>query len=255
MREICYNGGTMMRTTLTIVALAAVAFAGCVRMTDVRHDEALRQQAYTAFAAGDFHQARRFVAQADGLYVPQGRLWRRTLDLRMATAEGSQHGELRRFLEAWGEQRDDWDVATMADATLTLAEALKPAYATDWLYDFDTTAWPLPLRTRYNLLVAELQRGQGALHDDTVARWRLGVNGLYASGRISAAAREAMRCARETRNAEAALIAAKLRNELGDADGRAEALALAETLAPDDPSLRQEAGLIRAARLGAKIAF
>lgn len=238
-----------------LLACGALALAGCVQNSDVREDARLRGQAMTAFAVGDFRSARAIVAKADTLHVPQGKLWRRTLELRMALAEDVRRGELRRFLEAWAEQRDDWDVAARADAELTLAETLSPAYAADWLYDLETAAWPRPQRTRYNLLRAGLQQGQAALHDDTVARWRLGVRGLYDSGRLLAAANEAARCANETHNAEAALIAAKLYNEAGDAARKGQALALADALAAGDDALKLEIGQVRTAPLGEKSAF
>ncbi len=243
-----------MRMAVFLI-VAAAALAGCVQTSDVREDARLRGRAATAFAAGDFARARALVARADTLNVPQGQLWRRTLELRIALAEDAQHGELRRFLQAWGEQRGDWDAETVADAELTLAEALRPQYAADWLYDLETAAWPQPLRTRYNLLRASLQQGRPALHDDTVARWRLGVRGLYDAGRLGAAAAAAARCANETRNAEAALIAAKLYNEAGDAARKAQALALARALTAGDPAAAREAALIETAPLGEKSAF
>lgn len=244
-----------MKRSLLFVACGVLALCGCVQNSDVREDARLRGQAMTAFAAGDFRQTRAIIERADTLYVPQGKLWKRTLELRMALAENARHGELRRFLMAWAEQHEEWDVATRADAELALAEALSPAFAADWLYDMETADWPQPLRTRYNLLRAGLQQGQAALHDDTVARWRLGVRGLYDSGRLLAAANEAARCANETHNAEAALMAAKLYNEAGDAKRKGQALALAEVLAKGDASMQQEIGLVRTAPLGEKSAF
>ena len=244
-----------MKRSLLFVACGVLALCGCVQNSDVREDVRLRGQAMTAFAAGDFRQTRAIIERADTLYVPQGKLWKRTLELRMALAENARHGELRRFLMAWAEQHEEWDVATRADAELALAEALSPAFAADWLYDMETADWPQPLRTRYNLLRAGLQQGQAALHDDTVARWRLGVRGLYDSGRLLAAANEAARCANETHNAEAALMAAKLYNEAGDAERKGQALTLAEALAKGDASMQQEIGLVRTAPLGEKSAF
>ena len=223
-----------MKRSLLLVACGALALCGCVQNSDVREDARLRGQAMTAFAAGDFRQTRAIIERADTLYVPQGKLWKRTLELRMALAENARHGEL---------------------AELALAEALSPAFAADWLYDMETADWPQPLRTRYNLLRAGLQQGQAALHDDTVARWRLGVRGLYDSGRLLAAANEAARCANETHNAEAALMAAKLYNEAGDAKRKGQALTLAEALAKGDATLKQEIGLVRTAPLGEKSAF
>ena len=90
-----------MRMAVFLI-VAAAALAGCVQTSDVREDARLRGRAATAFAAGDFARARALVARADTLNVPQGRLWRRTLELRIALAEDAQHGELRRFLQAWG---------------------------------------------------------------------------------------------------------------------------------------------------------
>ena len=240
---------------LVVAGLAAMAVAGCVRMTDVEADARLRSRAQSAFAVGDFPQARALVAEADTLNVPQAQLWRRTLELRMAMAENAQRGEVRRFLNAWAEQRDDWTQEERVDAELTLAETLQGPYAADWLYDLEPSAWPRAQRTRYNLLRARLQNGRPAFHDDTVARWRLGVKGLYDAGRLIAAANEAARCANDTRNAEAALLAAKLYNEAGDAKRKAQALAAAEALAPDDAATRQEIGQIRTAPLGARSAF
>lgn len=247
----------MMKSMTLLVAagLTALAVSGCVRMTDVEADARLRSRAYSAFAVGDFPQVRALVAKADTLDVPQAQLWRRTLELRMAMAENAQHGEVRRFLNAWAAQRDDWTQEERVDAELTLAETLQGPYAADWLYDLEPSTWPQPQRTRYNLLRARLQNGQTALHDDTVARWRLGVRGLYDSGRLIAAANEAARCANETRNAEAAIVAAKLYNEAGDAKRKGQALAAAEALAPDDAAIRQEIGQIRTAPLGARSAF
>ena len=69
-----------------LLACGALALAGCVQNSDVREDARLRGQAMTAFAAGDFRSARAIVAKADTLHVPQGKLWRRTLELRMALA-------------------------------------------------------------------------------------------------------------------------------------------------------------------------
>lgn len=255
MRSESGTEGRRVAMRLGLVLALGALLAGCVRTTDVEADARIRARAYSAFAVGDFPRARALVARADTYNVPQARLWRRTLELRMALAEDTQRGELRRFLDAWAEQREDWDVAARADAELTLAETLRAPYAADWLYDLETSAWAQPQRTRYNLLRAKLQHGTPALHDDTVARWRLGVKGLYDTGRLIAAANEAARCANGTRNAEAALLAAKLYNEAGDAARKAQALRAAEALAPGDAAVRQEAGQIRTAPLGARSAF
>ncbi len=243
---------TPKRMLLAVAALAALC--GCVRTPDVRADARLRAQAQAAFDAGNHPRAKALVAQADRHRVPRAELWRRTLDLRIALAEGTQQGELRRLLQAWAAQRDDWTTEERADAELTLAEALRQDYALDWLYDLDPAPWPPALRARHNLLFTRLQAGKEAFRDETITRWRLGVRGLYDAGDTAAAAREAERCARQTRNAEAALTAAKLRNELGDEAGKAEALSLALSLS-DDEATRREATLIRTAPAGAKSAF
>ena len=245
----------MMRFGLLLMVAGALAMTGCVQNSDVKADAALRRQAITAFATGDHARARAIVAEADKLYVPSAQLWRRTLELRMAIEENARHGELRRFLVAWGEQREDWNIEDVAEAQLALAQTLTPDYAADWLYDIDTATWPRAQRTRYNLLRAGLQQGKTALHDDTVARWRLGVRGLYDSGRLLAAANEAARCANETHNAEAALLAAKLYNEAGNAKRKGQSLALAEALAAQNPTLMKEIGMVRTAPLGEKSAF
>lgn len=244
---------TKRRAMLLAVAAVAV-LCGCVRVPDVQADARLRTQAQTAFDAGNYARAKALIAQADRHEVPRAELWRRTLDLRIALAEGTQQGELRRLLLAWAEQRDDWTAEDRADAELTLAETLRPEYALDWLYDLDPAPWPPALRARHNLLFTRFQAGKTAFLDETVTRWRLGVRGLYDAGDVTAAAREAERCARQTGNAEAALIAAKLRNELGDEAGKTEALSLALSLSDDDTT-RQEAALIRTAPAGTKSAF
>jgi len=233
-------------------ACIAASLSGCVRITDVRTDARLRQEAQTAFAAGDFGQTRRLIARADKLYVPSSELWRRTLELRIALAEGAPRGELRKFLQAWAEQRSDWRPEDCADAELTLAETFRREYALDWLYDLDPAPWPQALRSRHNLLFTRLQSGDMAFYDETVTRWRLAIQELYRAGRVDEARDEAFRCARETRNVEAALIAAKLSNELGDEKGKAEALELARA-ASDSADVRQRIVLIQSAPSGTRL--
>lgn len=244
----------MKRNPMFFAAVALAALCGCVRTPDVQADARLRAQAQAAFEAGDYPKTKALVARANDHYVPRAELWRRTLELRVALAEGTQQGELRRFLQAWAAQRDDWTAEERAEAELALAETLQPAYALDWLYDLDPAPWPAALRARHNLLFTRLQAGKPAFRDEAVTRWRLAVRGLYEAGAIEAAAREAERCARQTQNAEAALTAAKLRNELGDEAGKAEALRLAESLSAD-VAVRREATLIQTAPLGAKSAL
>ena len=244
--------------TMRYIFLGALAVAfglcGCVRTPNVKADAQLHAQAQAAFDAGNTAQARAFIAQANKHYVPRAELWRRTLELRCALAEGTQQGEFRHFLEAWGEQRDDWPETERADAQLTLAECLQPNHALDWLYDLDATRWPVALRTRYNLLFTKLQSGNPAFRDEAVTRWRLAVRGLYQSGAVEAAAKEAERSAELTRSAEAALTAAKLRNELGQEAEKTAALDLAGELSPDDET-RLQINLIQTAPLGTKSDF
>ncbi len=235
-----------------IVLLACAC--GCVRRPDVQADRQLHGQAQAAFEMGDFTRAKALIRQANDLYVPRAELWRRTLDLRIAQAEGNPQGELRRLLRAWAEQRSDWTLEERVDAELTLAETLQQAYAQDWLYDLDSAAWPASLRTRYHLLFTRLQEGNVSLRDERVTRWRLGVRGLYDAGNVARAAQEAEHCARQTRHAEAALIAAKLWNELGDEEAKTEALSLALELSKQ-PSVQREVTLIRTAPAGTKCDF
>ena len=237
-----------------IILSVAVCLSGCVSETDVRADARLRRQAMAAYDARDYRRARAIIDCADRLYVPRAELWRRTLDLRLARAAGRQQGELRRLLLVWGEQRSDWSVTELAEAELALAEAFGGDYAQDWLYDLEPEAWPAPLKTRYNLLLTRLQAGRPALYDDTVARWRMAIRGLYDAGNLSGAAMEAGRCAREQRNAEAALTAAKLYGELGDRAAKERYLNLTGELTEDEDLLR-ELGQVRAAPLGVPIAF
>ena len=236
------------------IFVAAVLCAGCVQRTDVAADARLHQQAQAAFDAGEYRQARRLIAQADRHYVPQAELWRRTLELRLALAEGTPQGELQRLFMALAEQRKDWSVAERADASLTLAETLRPDYAQDLLREADVNTWPPALRTRYNLLMSRLQGGKPALRDDTVVRWRLAIRGLYDAGNLLAAAREADKCAAQTGNTEAALIAARLYAELGNNAGREAALTQACTLSPS-ADVRAEAAQIRALPAGTPANF
>lgn len=236
---------------LTLLAAALAGWTGCVRSPDVAADAALKRQAFEAFELGQMAQARRLVTKADRYHVPRSNLWRRTLELQIALAEGSQQGELRRLLRTWGEQRNDWSREDLINAELTLAETLQAAYASDWLYDLDPTGWPLNYRTRYNLLRSKLQQNTPALRDDTVARWRLAIRGLYDAGNLKAAATEANRCATSTRNADAALMAAKLFNELGDLSAKEAALAVAAECS-QSAAVQQEISLIRTAPAGTK---
>jgi hypothetical protein len=242
-----------MKQLFHMLSLSCLLFGsvGCVRTPDVRADVELKRQAFAAFDMGQYAQARRIIARADRYTVPRSKLWRRTLELQIAIAEGSQRGELRRLLRTWGEHRKDWAREDLINAELTLAETLQCAYAIDWLYDLDPESWPLPYRTRYNLLRSKLQQDVPTMRDDTVARWRLGIQGLYTSGNIRAAAAEAERCAKSTQNAEAALIAAKLYNELGDIQQKEAALELAAEY-NSSTTVLQEINLIRTAPAGTK---
>lgn len=243
----------MTKATLFLSALLGL-LAGCVRISDVQADAALRSQALQAFEAGNYSAAKQLIARADAYPVPQAELWRRTLDLRIALAEGTQQGELRRLLRVWAKSDSRWKTEDLVNAELTLAATLRPAYALDWLYDLEPEKWPADQRTRYNLLLTRLQDGQPMLHDDTVARWRLAIRGLYDGGNIAAAAQEAERCAYQMQNPTAALIAAKLYNELGDEGAKVTALNYAASLSPDAQT-EQEISLIRTAPLHTRSAF
>lgn len=234
--------------------MVAALLAGCVQKVDVQRDAQLRVQAQTAFDGGDFRLARAVIAQADRLYVPQAELWRRTLEMRIALAEGSPQGDLHRFFRAWGEQRSDWSLAEEVDATLTLAETLRPELAIDFLHELNPNIWPAAQRTRYNLLMSHLQQGQPALRDDTAVRWRLAIRGLYDAGDLISAAREAKACARSVGSAEVALLAARLYTELGSAAERADALELAVRLSPGEATARTVAE-IAALPLGTPTTF
>ena len=209
------NPAQTLRTAAAALALlCALVAPGCVQKEDVLRDAQLGNQARAAFDLGQYARARNLIAQADRLYVPQGELWRRTLELRIAQAEGNPQGELRRFLVAWGEQRDDWSTVERAEASLAMAETLREDCARDFLREEDPNAWPAAQRTRYNLLLSHLQRGQSALRDDTLARWRLAINGLYEAGDLAGAAREARRCADQTGDPEAARLATQYESAL-----------------------------------------
>lgn len=243
-----------MKRSLLVFSTGLALLVGCVRITDVQADATLRTQALQAFEVGNYSAAKKLIMKADTYRVPQAELWRRTLDLRIALAEGSQQGELRRFLRAWAKTDSRWLLEDVVNAELTLAAALRPAYGIDWLYDLEPESWSADQRTRYNILLTRLQEGQPMLHDDTVARWRLAIRGLYNDGNLSAAAQEAERCAHQMQNPTAALIAAKLYNELGDEGAKVAALNYAATLNPD-PQTLQEINLIRTAPLHTKSAF
>ncbi len=242
-----------MKKQLVIITLVAamLGWTGCLRDSDVSADAELKRQAYAAYEAGQTKQARRLVAKANRYNVPRAQLWRRTLELQIATKEGTQQGELRRLMLAWGEQRKDWSREDRINAELTLAETLQGAYAADWLYDLDATDWPVSYRTRYNLLRSNLQQNVPMLRDDTVARWRLAIRDLYFSGDIKGAAREAERCATSQRNVEAALIAAKLYNELNNMTAKENALKLALSYS-GSAATRREVASIRTAPAGTK---
>lgn len=244
-----------MKAVLNLFVLAALwGLVGCVRTPDVSVDRMLREQAFTAFDMGQTAKARALIAKADRYHVPRAKLWRRTLELQIAAAEGSYQGELRRLLLVWGEQRKDWSLEDRINAELTLAETFQAPYAADWLYDLDPSGWPAHLRTRYNLLRSKLQQGKPNMHDDTVKRWRLAIRGLYNAGNLKGAAVEAERCATATQNVEAALTAAKLFNELGDVERKEAALDLA--LQYDDSlETQQEIGQIRTAPIGTRTTF
>ncbi len=239
---------------LLLLCAALLGWTGCVTSSNVKADTELKQQAFEAFDNGQFAQARRLIARADRHDVPRSNLWRRTLELQIALAENTQQGELRQLLRAWSEQRSDWSREDLINAELTVAEALQPDYAMDWLNDLNPMSWPLHYRTRYNLLRTKLQQGAPALRDDTVARWHLAIRGLYTAGNLTAAASEAETCATTTQNAAAALIAAKLYNELGDFN-RKEALLEAAASYNSSAEFQQEINLVRSAPLGTKTAL
>ncbi len=239
---------------LAFVGLLMGSMVGCVVKTDVTADAQLREQAMQAFEDGNYARVKRLVAQADRYYVPQSKLWRKTLSLRVAIAEDSQRGELREFLKAWGEQRNDWSFEDKISAELTLAETLQSKYAANWLYDLDPTNWKPALRTRHHLLLSQLERENPALRDDATARWLKGIRGMYERGDVSAAASQALKCAKELQSASAALIAAKLYNELYNASRKDQALTLAVSLSAE-ASVKQEANLIRSAPLGTRSTF
>lgn len=239
---------------LPLLCMTLLGWTGCVTTSNVKADTELKQQAFAAFENAQFAQARRLIAHADRHNVPRSKLWRRTLELQIALAENSQQGELRQLLRAWSEQRSDWSREDLINAELTVAEALQPNYAMDWLNDLDPMSWPLHYRTRYNLLRTKLQQGAPALRDDTVARWHLAIRGLYAIGNLSAAAAEAETCATTTQNAAAALLAAKLYNELGDIN-RKEALLETAATYNSTAAFLQEINLVRSAPLGTKTAL
>ncbi len=243
-----------MLTVGMLLLMMMGCFVGCVTRPDVRTDTLLRKQAMEAFEAGNYGRVRMLVERAETCYVPRSELWRRTMELRVALAEGTQQGELRRFLRAWGEQRKDWSVEDWANAELTLAATLTPAFAADWLYDLDSSSWSPALKTRYNLLLAKLQSEHPTLRDDATTRWLVGVRGIYEHGDVAAAAKEAFRCAHNLQSAHAALIAAKLYNEIGYEGKKEEALLLAITLS-DDGATQQEVTLIRSAPLGTRSSF
>lgn len=201
-----------LRSLLPLIALALVT--GCVQKQDVARDAQLHVLAQQAFDQGRYARSRNLIAQADRCYVPQAELWRRTLELRLAQAEGTAQGEIRRLLVAWGEQRSDWTAAERAEASLALAEALGPTFARDFLREEDPATWPDAQRTRYNLLMSRLQQGQSALRDDTVAHWRLAITGLYEAGDLAGAAREARRCAEATHDPQAERLAERYEAEL-----------------------------------------
>ncbi len=237
-----------------LIMLGMVLLAGCVVKQDVSADARLRSQAMRAFEDGDYAQVRRLVRKADRLYVPESTLWRRTLELRVALAEGTQQGELRAFLKAWGEQRSDWAPEDKIQAELTLSETLTPEYALNWLYDLDPSNWSPELRTRHHLLLSRLEMKDPALRDDATARWLMGIRGMYERGDVASAADQALQCAYELQSASAALIAAKLYNELYRSARKEEALTLAQKLS-SEASVRQEATLIRSAPPGTRSEF
>ena len=205
----------MFRALRLALPLAALALCtACVQKQDVARDAQIHVLAQQAFDQGRYARTRSLIAQADRCYVPQAELWRRTLELRLALAAGSAQGEIRRLFVAWGEQRSDWSTAERADAALALAEALNPVFARDFLREEDPATWPDAQRTRYNLLMTRLQQGQSALRDDTVAHWRLAINGLYEAGDLAGAAREARRCADATHDPQAERLAERYEAEL-----------------------------------------
>ncbi len=236
---------------LLLLSLLMGAPVGCVTKHDVALDAQLRTEAMQAYDACDFQKVKRLIARADKLRVPQSKLWRRTLSLRVAIAEDTQLGELREFLRVWGEQRSDWSMEDKISAELTLAEVLKPAYAANWLYDLDPTAWPAELRTRHHLLLSQLELDDPNSRDDATARWLKGIHGMYKRGDTLMAANQAMQCATKLKSANAALIAAKLYNELYNESRKNEALKLVESLTTDVATL-QEVKLIRSAPLGTR---
>ncbi len=244
----------MQMKVLAFVALSLLVLTGCIRRANVQMDAQLREQAQEAFTAGQYERARALIAKADKCKVPWTELNRRTLDLRIAQAEGMQQGELHRLLLAWGDPHDEWTVEDKADAVVTMAEVMQGNYALDLLYDMDPSVWSAPLRSRYNLLFAKLLNGQPELYDNTVSKWVLGVYALYDAGQRTDAAWEAYRCAKTMRNAGAAVLSAKIFNELHRASEKEKACQMALTFAPEDSMVASEVALVRSAPLGTKSA-
>lgn len=245
-----------MRKTLFLSLLgSALLFGGCIRQSAVTADASWRTQARVAFDAGQYSRARSLLKRADGCDIPWTELSRRTLELRIALAEGTQNGEFRRLQQAWTRPSDRWTEAEVADAELTVAEALQPEFALDVLYDLDPHGWPADLRSRYNLLFARHLRGAPRLYDVTLTKWTLGIRALYDAGDREAAANEALRCAQAMRHAGTAFTAAKIFNELYRAAQKEAAVALALSYANNSEEAVSEATLIRSSRLGTKSAL
>lgn len=242
----------MRNIKFVLQILAVVLLGGCIRQSAVSADARLRDQAGIAFAGGRYSYARALLREADSYGIPWTELSRRTLELRIALAEGTRNGEFRRLQQAWTRPSSRWSPAEIADAELTIAETLRPEFALDVLYDLDTHGWPADLRSRYNLLFAKHLQGAPHLYDITLTKWTLGIRALYDAGRRDEAAAEALRCAQAMRHPGTAFTAAKIYNELYRAELKEAAVALAEAYASDDPDIIREAALIRSSTLGTK---
>ncbi|MEG2063342.1 MAG: hypothetical protein RR007_06720 [Kiritimatiellia bacterium] len=236
---------------INLSLIGIIGFCGCVRTTAVESDKSLRTSAQQAFSMGEYNRAKALIMQADRYQVPWTELSRRTLDLRIAQAENVQNGELQFLQDAWLKQYDRWTAEERADAQLTMIETLRPEYALDQLRDIDTYGWSAELRARYNLLFARLLAGRPELYDTTIAKWTMGIKALYKTGKKDVAAREAERCATLMKNANAALIAAKIHNELHHMKSKEDAILLGLSFSSESDILH-EVNLIRSASPGTK---
>ncbi len=244
----------MKVSVLILAGLVGLSMTGCIRRANVNADEAYHAQALEAYELGQYERARACIAQADKQEVPWANLPNRTLALRVAKAEERQQGEVSRLLDAMMDAHDEWTEEDRADAKLTLAELLAPQDALDVLYDMDPSYWSAPLRSRYHLLFAKHLKERPELYDTTVTKWTLGVYGLYDAGQKYAAAREALRCAATMKNPSAAILSAKIYNELYRADDKEKALQMALNYSGNDAMVASEVALVRSAPMGRKTA-